>query len=448
LAHLGDIRAALGWTLSDLGDPAVGVEIAARTSAIFLGASLLRECHRWCELALAAMPESARGTRTELALQSALAISSMFTRGNGSEVHSAIERGLRLAETLGERQHRLHLLAGLHIFLTRVGDFKAAVRVAEEAATLTKDTEDAGVAAMTDWMLGCAHHLAGDQEAALRHCERGFARALAAGRTHIDFFGYDHRVRALVALARALWIRGFPDRATNLARKAVEEAQEREHPVNLCIAMVYAITIQLWNRDVEEAGLDIERLLAHADRHSLAPYHAVGVALKGELFILRGEHAPGVALLRQALAALKTEQHHVLTTSFSRALAEGLLLCGDFDLATTTIDDALAHVRLRGETLYLCDLLRVRADALLAASPPGPGAEVLLECIAEARRSGALGFELRAMLSLVPVWQRSGRGDEALEMLAALVERFSEGFSTGDLRAARALLDEHAGSLG
>ncbi len=449
LAHLGDIRAALAWTLSDSGDPVVGVEIAARTSAIFLGASLLRECHRWCDLALIAMPESAQGTRTELALQSALAISSMFTRGNGSEVHGAIERGLRLAETLGERQHQLHLLAGLHIFLTRVGDFKAAVRVAEEAAALTKDTEDPGVAAMTDWMLGCAHHLAGDQEAALRHCERGFERAQASGRVHIDFFGYDHRVRALVALARALWIRGFPDRATSLARKAVEEAQEREHPVNLCIAMVYAITIQLWNRDAEGAGLDIEHLLAHADRHSLGPYHAVGIALKGELSILRGEPASGVTLLRQALAALKTEQHHVLTTSFSRALAEGLLRCGDIDLATSTIDDALAHVRLRGETLYLCDLLRVRADALLAASPPGAGAaEVLLECIAEARRSGALGFELRAMLSLVPVWQRSGRGGEALEMLAALVERYSEGHATGDLRSARALLDQHAGSLG
>ena len=449
LGHLGDIRAALAWTLSESGDSAVGVEIAARTSAIFLGASLLRECHRWCELALAAMPESARGTRTELALQSALAISSMFTRGNGSEVHAAIERGLRLAENLGERQHQLHLLAGLHIYLTRIGDFKAAVRVAEEAAALTRDTKDAGVAAMTDWMLGCAHHLAGDQEAALRYCERGFERALASGPTHIDFFGYDHRVRALVALARALWIRGFPDRAASLARKAVDEAQEREHPVNLCIAMVYSITIQLWNRDIEGAGQAIEHLLTHADRHSLGPYHAVAIALKGELAILRGEPAGGVTLLRQALVALKTEQHHVLTTSFSRALAEGLILCGDIELATTTIEDALAHIRLRGETLYLCDLLRVRAGALLATSPPGAGAaEVLLECIAEARRSGALGFELRAMLSLVPVWQRSGRGDEAHEMLAALVGRFSEGYATGDLRVARTLLDQHSGSLG
>jgi hypothetical protein len=213
--------------------------------------------------------------------------------------------------------------------------------------------------------------------------------------------------------------------------------------------MVYSITIQLWNRATQEAGLDIERLLAHADRHSLGPYHAVGIALKGELAVLRGAHESGVTLLRQALASLKTEQHHVLTTSFSRALAEGLILCGDVDLATSTIDDALAHVRLRGETLYLCDLLRVRADALLATCPHCVGAaEVLLECIAEARQSGALGFELRAMLSLVPVWRRSGRGEEALEMLAGLVERFSEGYTTGDLRAAQALLDQEAGSPG
>ena len=443
LRHLGDIRAALAWTLSDSGDPAVGVEIAARTSAIFLGASLLRECQRWCELALAVMPQGSRGTPTELALLSALAMSAMFTRGNGGEVRAAIERGLQLAETLGDHHHQLHLLAGLHIYLTRIGDFKAALLVAEQAATLTGDTQDPAVAAMTDWMLGCAHHLAGDQKAALEHCERGFQRVLAAaGPIHVDFFGYDHRVRALVALARASWIQGFPDRATRLARQALDEAQEREHPVNLCIAMIYSITVLLWNRDIQEASLHVERLLIHANRYSLAPYHAVGIALKGELAILRSEHASGVLLLRQALAALKGEQHHVLTTSFTRALAEGLLLCGDVDLATRTIDAALAHVRMRGEALELGDLLRVRAGALLAASPPGGEAAeaLLLESIAEARRSGALSFELRAMLSLVPVWRRGGRGDEALEMLAVLVARFSEGHTTGDLRDAQALL--------
>jgi predicted ATPase/DNA-binding winged helix-turn-helix (wHTH) protein len=450
LRHLGDIRVALAWTLSDSGDPRVGVEIAARTSAIFLGASLLRECQRWCELALAAMPQGARGTPTELALQSALAMSAMFTRGNGGDVREAIERGLQLAETLGDRHHRLHLLAGLHIFLTRIGDFKAAILVAEQAATLTGDTDDPGVVAMTDWMLGCAHHLAGDQRAALEHCEQGFQRVLASGSVHVDFFGYDHRVRALVALARASWIQGFPDRAARLARQALDEAQEREHPVNLCIAMIYSVTVLLWNRDIQEANLHIGRLLTHANRYSLAPYHAVGIALKGELAILRGEHASGVLLLRQALAALKTEQHHVLTTSFSRALAEGLLRCGDVDLATRTIDAALAHVRVRGETLDLGDLLRVRADALLAASPQG-GEEaeaLLLESIAVARRSGALSFELRAMLSLVPVWRRGGRGDEAIDMLAALVGRFSEGHTSGDLKAARELLDQHAGLRG
>jgi ATP/maltotriose-dependent transcriptional regulator MalT len=303
---------------------------------------------------------------------------------------------------------------------------------------------------MTDWMLGCAHHLAGDQRAALEHCEQGFQRVLASGSVHVDFFGYDHRVRALVALARASWIQGFPDRAARLARQALDEAQEREHPVNLCIAMIYSVTVLLWNRDIQEANLHIGRLLTHANRYSLAPYHAVGIALKGELAISRGEHASGVLLLRQALAALKTEQHHVLTTSFSRALAEGLLRCGDVGLATRTIDAALAHVRGRGETLDLGDLLRVRADALLAASPQGGEAAeaLLLESIAVARQSGALSFELRAMLSLVPVWRRGGRGDEAIDMLAALVGRFSEGHTSGDLKAARELLDQHAGLRG
>ena len=73
------------------------------------------------------MREADRGGATELALQEALAISAMFTRGNDQDIRTAIERGLSLAEALGSDEHQLHLLAGLHIFLTRIGDFRGMV---------------------------------------------------------------------------------------------------------------------------------------------------------------------------------------------------------------------------------------------------------------------------------------------------------------------------------
>ena len=80
-SHIGNVRAALGWALSDHGDIAVGVELATWAAPLFIGLSLLEECRGWCERALAALDDASRGTRQEMILQEALALSSMFTRG-------------------------------------------------------------------------------------------------------------------------------------------------------------------------------------------------------------------------------------------------------------------------------------------------------------------------------------------------------------------------------
>src|SRR5262245_41424771 len=116
--HLGNIRAALAWSFSDEGDTRISVELVAGVAPSFLGFSLLGEYESWCEQALAALPETDLGTARELALQAALALSSMFTRGNSDSVRRGIERGIGLAEALRDGQYKLHLLAGLNIFLT------------------------------------------------------------------------------------------------------------------------------------------------------------------------------------------------------------------------------------------------------------------------------------------------------------------------------------------
>src|SRR6185437_3923435 len=96
-AHMGNVRAALEWSFSEAGDAAIGVEVAARAAPLFLSFSFLAECEHWCRQALT---EVERGTKCELALQEALAVSSMYTRGNSDEVRVAIQRGLDLADAL------------------------------------------------------------------------------------------------------------------------------------------------------------------------------------------------------------------------------------------------------------------------------------------------------------------------------------------------------------
>jgi predicted ATPase len=52
-----------------------------------------------------------------------------------------------------------------------------------------------------------------------------------------------------------------------------------------------------------------------------------------------------------------------------------------------------------------------------------------------------LAWELRAATGLARLWREQGRSAEALELLEPVYERFTEGFETVDLKAARALFD-------
>jgi predicted ATPase len=71
------------------------------------------------------------------------------------------------------------------------------------------------------------------------------------------------------------------------------------------------------------------------------------------------------------------------------------------------------------------------------------GAETSFRTALEiARRQEAKSFELRAATSLARLWQGQSKPAEARALLAPVYEWFTEGFDTGDLVEAKALLDE------
>jgi len=59
-----------------------------------------------------------------------------------------------------------------------------------------------------------------------------------------------------------------------------------------------------------------------------------------------------------------------------------------------------------------------------------------------AHEQGALFWELRIAVSLARLRMTQGRHDEVRQLLAPVYDRFTEGFDTPVLRAARTLLDE------
>ena len=57
-----------------------------------------------------------------------------------------------------------------------------------------------------------------------------------------------------------------------------------------------------------------------------------------------------------------------------------------------------------------------------------------------ARQQRTRAWELRAAMSLSRLWQRQGHRAQAQQCLASCYKHFTEGWDTGDLQAAQALL--------
>jgi predicted ATPase len=62
--------------------------------------------------------------------------------------------------------------------------------------------------------------------------------------------------------------------------------------------------------------------------------------------------------------------------------------------------------------------------------------------LAVAREQQAKSWELRAAMSMAPLWRDLGKRQQAHDLLAPVYGWFTEGFDTLDLKQAKALLSE------
>ena len=441
--QVGNVRAALEWCFGEGGDTEAGTALAA-AAPLLLRLSLLTECRRWTERAVAGLGEASRGTRREMGLQASLGQSLMFTTGNSEQVRAAFERGLAIAEETGCLEHQVQILGWLHIFHKRGGDYRTAFAYAQQCEAVAGRLGDPAAIAVARCCLGICCQLAGRNDDAREHLTAALAPPRAQHRSTPIGLGFGQWNRARTALARTLWLRGCADQAVEAASRSADEAARFELPVPLCIALIWAASVFLWTGDCASAEERIDAVVEHAERHSLAPYQAAGLGLKGELAIRHGRAGEGIGALRGALGSLHQDRCDLLTPPFTSAIAEGLASTGLLDGALATIDGAIQRAERGGDLLAMPEMLRIRGDVLarMPGADPRDAEAVLVRSLELAGSQGALAWELRAATSLARLRSRWGRAQDAERVLARVYGRFAEGFGTADLRAAKRLLWE------
>jgi predicted ATPase len=296
-------------------------------------------------------------------------------------------------------------------------------------------------------MTGMALHLLGDQTGARQHTERmlsGYVAAPHAHKSDLIRFQFDQRVMARTTLAHILWLQGFPDQAMRIARENTDDALAIDHATSLCNSLAHTTCrLALLTGDLVAAEHYVSMLIAHSEKHALGFWRIWGRCFKGVLLIKRSEVTVGLQELRVALAELKASGLGApYTSAFFGELAEVLSRAGEIAQGLAAIDDTLERAARNEERWCISELMRIKGELLLRgnASNAGPLAEELFRRALDCAREGALSWELRCATSLARLLHEQRRTRETHALLAPVYGRFTEGFDTADLIAAKSLL--------
>jgi predicted ATPase/DNA-binding winged helix-turn-helix (wHTH) protein len=440
--YLGNIRAALEWSFGPDGNDRIGIRLAAAASQLLLAMSLLPECRNWVERAIDRMATDC-DPRDQMEILASLALSLMFTAGNSERVREAFNTALTFAERLDDSYQQLRLLSGLSMYLHRTIDPAGSLEVALRADAVANKTGNPDDAALADAMLGAAYYMLADHVRAPKHLERALHRSQASPQFNATQYLFDLRTTSLFNLTRSHWFAGNLDRAAVYAERTIEEAERSNHPIALCRAFILTMPFHFWIGHLKQVESNLSELEFTAAKHSLEPFRAVAIGLRGRHLIHAGQTMDGINHLQDSLEKLQVLRYEMLATDFVSELAISLAKQNQHAEALALIDQSIAtQLRLK-RPLHLPALFLSKGMAL--ACGEARQSDLALECFKQAMilagQQSALSFELRAALQLAQLWIDRGQLRRAHDLIGPIYGRFTEGLATPDLVLARQILE-------
>jgi predicted ATPase len=394
------------------------------------------------------LPAGPERDAREAGVQRALGTTLGAARGYAhAETEAAYERARALCEAAGDSAILAWVLCGLsNLYLNR-GEPDRSVKLAERVLAMSDETRDQSLLLVAHANTALAKHYEGYFAASLAHCERAIALYDPARDWRAVFrqgFANDSSVAALGIAAWNLWYLGHADRSLGSAREGVTVARTLGEPFSLAFALFMETLVHRLRRDWQAQRERAAEVIAIGDAQGFPLWRGVGRMYHGLARVMAGKGTEASTEVAEGLALAAGAGNRGGVPGMLYALADGQRAAGQHAEALGTVESGLAVGAATGQHFHDASLHRVKGELLLAADPANAAeAEALFRRALEiARAQEAKSFELRAATSLARLWQRQGKRAEARALLAPVYAWFTEGFDTGDLVEAKALLDE------
>ena len=445
--EIGNVHAALDWAFSPNGDTALGIELTAGFVPVWMQLLSFVECSTRIERALAHF--SAEFTcvpKLKAQLYVAMGFALLNTTGSADRMKGALSIGLALAEELSDLELQLKAVWTLWSYNLNSGQYAEAREVGERYLEIALRTGNPANEIVGRRLIGAATHFFGAQEDARRDLTLSLdhaAHGLDDGANQMWFL-LNQSVLAKAMLARVLLLQGKIGQSRSLAAECLQEAQREKDRLAVAYALRNAVCpIALMTHDLVAADRAISSLLELVTREGIAFWTSWTSCLKGQLLIQQGKHGDGIALLRSGLKARTENGWLMRNPEFLGSLAEGLLASGEAAKALAEVEEALAMARQGSQLWCLADLLRIKAEILLADDPSDLSrAEVLLaEGLSVARDQQCRFYELKVAAAWAAIMAKSNRQQLALDLVGPVSALFDQEIDLPALAFARALAE-------
>jgi class 3 adenylate cyclase/predicted ATPase len=409
--------------------------------------SALREAIDSFQQALEAirhLPESPSTLADALDLRILLGPPLITLRGGpAAEVEASYADALALCDRLDDTVRRYPVLWGLWYTAFAQGRDVTASERGQRLLELAEAGGDSGQLLEAHHALWATFNAMGRPAVTLTHLER--ALALYDRHRHhqqsLAYGGHDAGACCYANLGLTWWLLGYPDRARHHVEAALSLAGQLSHTLTTVISLGYGSLVYWLRGDRQSAEETAAAVTALCEAKGLPGYSLDGEVLLARATIERQPDCKVLDSLHESLVSGRQARAASRHTSCACLLAEAYASVGQPEkglqaLATLGAEQRETFLapevhRLDGELL-----LQTRGDARAEAE------RKFRHALELAHGRGEVSLELRAATSLARLLAADpARRSEGHAILTDVYQRFTEGFDTGDLRAARALLE-------
>ena len=332
---------------------------------------------------------------------------------------------------------------GLAQFHFNRGEVERGRALAAEVLGLAEAQGLVDLLAMAHESVANPEHYQGKFASSLAHEEQAIVLYDPARDSELSrAFSEDVRISALSFGASNLWCLGSPDSGLARAGEAVTLARRLNQPFSVVFALFFETVIHWHRRDSARQQERAAEVVALSEMQEFPLFLGLGRAFYSATRVAVGD-VSALPQMFEGLSMVSQTGNRGAEPELLALVAETQQAAGQLPEARATVAMGLAISAQSAQPFWDSDLQRLDGDLILATGGAPEEAEARYHQALEiARGQDAKSFALRAATSLARLWRNQGKRAEARDLLAPLYAWFTEGFDTGDLKDAKALLEE------